>query len=396
MKIVFFHRFFFPDTSATSQILSDLAFHLAARGREVHVVTGRTSEGDAPLEIVRGVVIHRVADAMPGPHGLLERSMAYAHFVREARNAAVRLLSRGDTAVIKTDPPMSSAAFGPLAVKRGARMVAWLQDIFPEIAIEYGIPGMRAAAPMLKRWRDRSLALAESVIVIGDRMAQHVRALGCVPPERLHVVHNWADGGAVVPIARDGNRLRHEWKLDGRFVVAYSGNLGRVHEFETILQAASRLRAETGLRFLFIGRGPRLEEVQARVALEGLPNVEFRPHQPRSRLPESLGAADVHLSVLPARFEGLVVPSKVYGVMAAGRPTIFVGDVAGETAHILRLAEAGVTVGSGDPAHLASEIARLKDDIPERKRMGANARAAFEAHYNMPLALARWEAILRG
>lgn len=394
MKIVFFHRFFFPDTSATSQVLSDLAFHLAARGREVHVVTSRTPEGDAPSETVRGVAIHRVADAMTGPHNLFERGMAYARFVREARKAAVRLLSPGDVAVVKTDPPMSSAAFGKLAAKRGARVVAWLQDIFPEIAVEYGVPGMRAAAPLLKRSRDRSLQLAESVVVIGERMAAHVRSLGCVAPERLHVVHNWADGAAIVPVERARNALREEWRLQGQFVVGYSGNLGRVHEFGTILRAAARLREHPGVRFLFVGRGPRLAEVRARVAREKLGNVEFQPHQPRSRLAESLGAPDVHLSVLPPRFEGLVVPSKIYGVMAAGRPAIFVGDVTGETARILRHADAGVTVATGDADALANEIVRLQEDSPEAERLGANARAAFEARYDMPLALARWEAIL--
>jgi glycosyltransferase involved in cell wall biosynthesis len=188
--------------------------------------------------------------------------------------------------------------------------------------------------------------------------------------------------------------LRREWQLGDEFVVEYSGNLGRVHEFETLLDAARRLRSEGDVRFLVVGRGPRLAEVQARVAAEGLPNFRFEPHQDRARLSESLGVGDVHISVLRPEFEGLVHPSKLYGIMAAGRPTIFVGRVTGETARILEEADAGLAVECGDGAALAAAILRLKGDFTGRTAMGARARRAFETRYDMPIALDRWRALL--
>jgi colanic acid biosynthesis glycosyl transferase WcaI len=395
MRLVFFNRFFFPDTSATSQILTDLAFHLAAAGREVHVVTSSVPGGMASTEVIRGLTVHRVAHSVAGPHGIARRGIAYLAYYAGARRAAARLLRAGDVAIVKTDPPLLSAAIAPIAQARGARFVVWLQDLFPEVAREYGIPGMSGpGGSVLRALRNRSLARADRVVAIGDRMAQRVRALRCVPDERLEVIHNWADGDAIVPVARDSNPLRREWGLRDKFVVGYSGNLGRVHEFGTILDAATKLRGHEEIHFVFIGRGPRLEEVRRRVSREALANVSFRPHQDRRLLAQSLGVADVHLSVLQSEFEGLVHPSKVYGIMAAGRPTVFIGEPAGETGMILARAAGGTTVATSDADALAREIRRLCDDPTERERMGRSARDAFEACYDMKHGLRRWEAAL--
>lgn len=395
MRIVFFNRFFHPDSSATSQILSDLAFHLAGRGHDVHVVTSVVPNGEKTVEVVRGVTIHRVARAPQGPHGLARRALAYLDYYRGARRAARELVRRGDTVVLKTDPPLLSSALGSLSHRGGAKVVVWLQDVFPEIAREYGVPGARGlTGALLRSMRDRSLATADAVVAICDRMAARIRALGCVDAGRLHVVHNWAHGEEVIPIAHEENSLRRAWGLEDKFVVGYSGNLGRVHEFDTMLEAAARLAAAQDVVFLVIGRGPRLAEVQARVQREGLSNVRFQPLQARAMLRESLGLPDVHLSVLRPEFEGLVMPSKLYGIMAAGRPTIFVGDPAGETATILAQTRSGVTVRSGDAEGLVAAIRALREDSERRSRVGKAARAAFDEQYAMPLALARWEALL--
>lgn len=396
MRVLFFNRFFHPDTSATSQIVSDLAFHLAAAGHEVHAITSRTASDQPKEELVRGVRIHRVADAAGGPRSLVQRAVAYIAYYTFARRLARRLVQAGDICVVKTDPPMLSAALGPIVKKRGATLVVWLQDVFPEIAREYGLPGMGPTlGSVIYGLRNKSLALADAVVAIGEHMAKRV-AGALHSPARLVIIHNWADGDAIRPVERSRNPLRQEWALDDKFVVGYSGNLGRVHEFETMLGAASLLLQDPGVRFAIIGRGPRLGEVKERVQASGLTNVVFREHQARDRLALSLSVPDVHLSVLQPRFEGLVHPSKLYGIMAAGRPTIFVGDREGQTAEILRDCNAGLTVASGDSHQLARAIARLRDDEPLRQRMGKAAREAFDNLYAMPIAFRKWEELLRG
>jgi glycosyltransferase involved in cell wall biosynthesis len=393
MKIVFFNRFFPPDASATSQILSDLAFHLAETGTEVHVVTSRIPGAHSFFEQVKGVSVHRVSDAMPGPHGLAHKARAYVRYYAGARRAAKSLVAAGDTVVLKTDPPMLSSVITTLAVARGARVVVWLQDLFPEVAQKYRIPGMRGpVGALLRRIRNHSLARAESVVVIGDEMARLVSAFE--PTARVHVIHNWADGRSVYPVNTMNVSLRKEWNLEGKFVVGYSGNLGRVHEFETILSAALQLRECDDIVFLIIGRGPRLAAVREAVACAGLRNVRFHLPQERGVLAQSLGIANVHLSVLRPEFEGLVHPSKLYGILAAGRPTIFIGSLEGETARILQRHECGVSVASGDGKALAASIIRLRDEPGLAAAMGQRARSSFEAAYDMPIALDKWARLL--
>lgn len=394
MRIVFFNRFFYPDISATSQMLSDLAFHLAERV-EVHVVTS-ASKGSAALETVRRVTIHRVAPAASGPHSLARRAWDYLRYYIGARAALRRIVRPGDIVVAKTDPPLLSVALGPLAKAKGASLVVWLQDLFPEVAAQYGIPAIGGAlGGRLRKGRDASLSLADAVVAIGERMAARLLQSGCVAPGRLRVIHNWADGRALVPLGSAPNELRARWGLQDKFVVGYSGNLGRVHEFDTLLGAAARLRSEAGIAFLIVGAGPRLAQVRERAAAGNLANVRFEPLQERDCLPQSLAAADVHVSILQPQFEGLVVPSKLYGIMAVGRPSIFIGDLAGETAGILRAADAGVSVARGDADGLAHAILRLRDSPLERGRLGANARNAFEAKYEMRKALAQWDSLLK-
>jgi len=396
MKLIFFNRFFHPDTSATSQMLSDLAFHLASRGVDVHVVTSRSTEaGTASLERVRGVTIHRVSTAPGAPHGLPRRALAYAGFYRAARRAAAELAEPGDVVVLKTDPPLLGAAVSRVALRKGAKVVNWIQDLFPEVAERHGIPGARGLlGALLRRIRNRSLRLASRIVVIGDQMAAHVEKQNGIDPGKIVVIHNWADGRVIQPLPPASNAFRKGWALNGAFVVGYSGNLGRVHEFDTLLDAAKLLSAERDICFLFVGRGPRLDEVRRRVEAEGMANVRFEPPQSRESLSQSLGVADVHVSTLLPCFEGLVHPSKLYGVMAAGRPTLFIGDERGETARILDRDGAGVSVATGNSEGVAREIRALRDDPARRQAMGEHARQALDAKYDMRIALSQWESLL--
>jgi glycosyltransferase involved in cell wall biosynthesis len=243
----------------------------------------------------------------------------------------------------------------------------------------------------LQRARNRSLADADRVVAIGEAMADRIAAEG-IASERLRVIHNWADGAAIVP--REQSALRAKWGLSDVFVAQYSGNLGRVHEFDTLLDAASLLRDDPSIRFVIVGQGPRHAGVRERAEREQLRNVTFLPLQPRGDLAESLGVGDVHVSVLDPRFDGLVLPSKLYGILAAGRPVVFIGDPRGESATLIASHGCGVSARSGDAPALAAALRTLRDDTGARLAMGRRAREAFERDYDMPIALSRWRDVL--
>lgn len=400
MKVIFVNRFFHPDHSATSQLVSDLAFHLAQHGWEVAVIASRLRYEDAAQayaarERISGVEVFRVRTSRFGRFFLPGRAIDYLTFYLAAGWRLLRLARPGDLVVAKTDPPLISVLAARIAAHRGARLVNWVQDLFPEIAVALGVTWLGGRlGQWLRNLRNGSLARAEPSVVIGDTMAERLLAEG-VPRSRVCVIHNWVDGEAIRPLGHAVNPLRKQWDLDGRFVVGYSGNLGRVHECATLVSAAERLKRQGDIVFLFIGGGVLLRTLQRECAERGLENVRFQPYQPRERLRESLGACDVHLIVLRPEVEGLVVPSKFYGVAAAGRPTLFVGDQRGEVARIIGKAQAGLSVCTGDGQGLADAILKLRLDPGYLEQMGRNARTVFEERYARDKAFAQWEGVLR-
>jgi glycosyltransferase involved in cell wall biosynthesis len=445
-RCIFVNRYFHPDHSASSQLLSDLAFALAAQGKAVAVITSR-QHYDAPevrlpsRETVRRVEVHRVWTTSFGRHYLVGRTMDYVTFYLSAATSLWRLLRKGGIVVAKTDPPMLSILAVPVARLRGAKVVNWLQDIFPEVAESLGLGRGRIARAVfggLRALRNRSLHHAAMNVVVGERMADKLEALG-IDRTRIRIISNWADGTLINQIAHPDNPLRATWGLEGKFVVGHSGNLGRAHDYTTLLDAIARLEADrvpeksgrpfqnmasvgaealerrrfqTGIPsvavtggergpqrlpdilWLFIGGGANYRVFEAEVRRAGLTSVQFQPYQPRERLSESLCAADVHLVSLKPELEGLIVPSKYYGIAAAGRAAIFVGDADGEIGRILAQADAGCVVAPGDGVGLAACVADFAKSPQRVSEMGSRARSLFAQRFDVTHAVVSWTSLL--
>ncbi|MGO9171309.1 MAG: glycosyltransferase family 4 protein [Rhodomicrobium sp.] len=426
MKILFVNRFFFPDHSATSQMLSDLAFHLAKAGHEIEIITSsRTYDGTEKLkarETVGGVKVVRLPVTGFGRAKLLGRSLDYLSFYLAAFFSLLWRVRTGDIVVAKTDPPMLSVLTAPLCALKGACQINWLQDLFPEVAAALGEgPSalQKAAMALLRAARNASLKSARLNIVIGEAMAARLKSLG-VSESRIGIIQNWADGALIRPIAPQNNPLRKAWGLEEAFVIGYSGNLGRAHDIGTFLAAIEALEdyalapdqpatpaAKPGpafsadarlpqarLCFLFTGGGVQMEALKREVMRRKFKSVLFRPYQPRALLSESLSLPDVHLISLKPGLEGLIVPSKYYGIAAAGRPAIFVGHEAGEIAKMLCGSATGFAVREGDGEGLARAILALAEDKDLAALQGRGARQLFEAELDFPIAAAAWQKAL--
>lgn len=398
-KIVFVNRFFSPDQSASSQLLSDLATALVSYGLTVHVICSRQLHDDpaarlSPLESVGGVTVHRVWTTRFGRARLLGRALDYATFYWSSASAMLRLLRRADTVVAKTDPPLISVVAMAAAKLRGARLVNWLQDIFPEVASLLGAnPLPRPIDLLLRRCRDRSLRYARVNVVLGERMRERLQWIG-IPTDLICVIQNWAELDPARPKPVERSALRFQTGLDGKFVVCYSGNLGRAHEFDTLLEAAVSLRGETDIAFLMIGGGVGMSRLTEIVEERGLTNFSFLPHQPRELLSDALAAADVHWVSLRPELEGFIVPSKFYGILAAARPVIFIGDSDGELAREIRACSCGTTVAVGDAESVAQVLKRWKSDPPLREHMGQRGHQRYRELYGARRAFDQWVPIL--
>jgi len=398
-KTVFVNRYFYPDHSATSQLLSDLAFELAHENTDVHVLTSRQRYDDADARLVaeencQGVHVHRVWTSRFGRNSLLGRALDYLTFYFSAAGCLWRILRRGDVVVAKTDPPLISVIAMVMAKLRGAQLINWVQDLFPEVAEALDVRVVHASAPLLRSLRNISLRAATRNVVLGERMAARLLTLG-VAPNAVTIIHNWSDADVVHPVIPSENVLRDAWSLRDKFVIGYSGNMGRAHEFKTLIDAAEQCQGDTRIVFLFIGSGAQRPLIEKMVANRGLTNVLFKPYQPREQLALSLSVPDVHVISLMPELEGLIVPSKFYGIAAAGRPTLFIGDTDGEIARILHASHCGVAASIGDVAAVTRAINRWAYDQPElAEAQGKNARHLFEQQFTQSCAFSAWRQVL--
>ena len=289
----------------------------------MHVLTGPHPD-EPPVARTDDVWIHRVPGLSFSRDSHVRRALAYLSLYPRLLSRAL-LLPPPDVIVTKTDPPMLKVLGPVLGRLTGATTVHWAQDLYPEVAEALDvIPAKGWLANTMRSLSTWALHGHDHVVAVGRCMKRRIEARG-IAPEKISVIPNWAPD-TVHPVPHDQNAFRKAQGWEDKTVVMYSGNMGLAHPFEVILDAAEQLRDERpDMVFAFVGEGPRKVWIAEQVATRGLSNVQLLPFQPKARLAESLSAADVHLVTMQPEVEGLVVPSKVYGVLAAGRPCVFLG-----------------------------------------------------------------------
>jgi colanic acid biosynthesis glycosyl transferase WcaI len=383
------NRFYAPDHSATAQLLTDLAEAYARAGGAATIITSRLRYDDPGAnlparEIINGVIICRVWTSRFGRANLIGRSVDYATFYVLASLALLREAHAHDTILANTDPPFVSLPTAVVARLKRAHLVNWCHDLFPEIAAALGHRWVRGVfGKSLLALRNWSLRQARTNIVLCEGMRNHLIAQG-VTPTRLQVIHNW-------PNARIRPLPRHAGE---RFTIAYSGNLGRAHDVDAIIALVERTDSISDLAWLFIGGGAGYDRLKQVAGQRALGTIMFEPPVASSGLSESLARADLHLVSLDPTCEGLMMPSKLYGIMAAGRPALFLGSPEGAVARILQAHDAGITLDSTRPDAYVPTIRSLKEDPVRLAAMARNARLAFERHYNADRSLKAWKDIL--
>ena len=383
MKICFFNRSYWPDQAATGQFLTELAEDLVARyGSDVTVVAGRSLNAARPeagrgmrvvtRETRRGVDIRRAVGTTLHPGHFAARASNYVSYFGAATVASFAV-GRPDVVVSLTDPPIVGLAALWTARRTGARFVFLCEDIFPEVATLLEDFHNSAVNSALERINRHLLRNADGIIALGDRMRRRLVEEKGADPARVHIIHNWADCDAIVPGPKD-NAFSREHELADRFVLMHSGNVGMSQNLEVLVEAADRLRSKERLTIAIVGDGSKRRALEEMTAARGLTNVRFLPYQPKALLHDSFAAADVFLVSLKAGIEGFIVPSKVYGILAAGRPYIAATDPSSEPAQIARENGCGLVATPGDPAALAEAIATMYDDPAMTREMGTRAR----------------------
>ena len=400
--LLFVNLHYYPDVASTGQHLTDLAEHLAEKGWRVEVLSGcgRYTAGRLGLpgrEERNGVRIRRLLGTTFGRGTFFGRLLDYASFYIRA----VLLLLFGPRyggVVYLTTPPLL-AFLGRLArLLRGQRYAVWSMDLHPDAEFAAGLIRAQSLVGRVLAWANASaMRHADFVVDLGAYMKRRIVQMG-VPEARTHTVHVWSSSDEVEPLPIAENPLRAELGLRDKFVVMYSGNAGLVHDFRDILVAMRLLRDESGIHFLFVGDGPRRDAIEAFAAEHDLRNFEYRDYFPREHLRWSLTLADAHLISLRAAFVGISVPGKLYGIMASGRPALFVGPRQCESADTIRENECGLVFDPAEPgagAALAQTIREWSRDRTPAELLGRNGRQAFVRRFERAISCEAFEGVLR-
>lgn len=387
-----FNQYYHPGIEATAHLLTELCEELA-RDHDVTVITGRLRdhEDEPDYESRNGVEIVRVHSTSFDRAPLTRRALNYFTYLGRALRRGLRA-PQPSVVLCMTDPPMVGDVAWFVARRRRVPLVVISQDVFPEIAVRLG----RLTNPVLVRVLDVMtrfyLRRADRVVAIGESMRRRLQEKG-VKPNRLRVIPNWTDTTAITPADRN-NGWAHEHDLVDRFVVMHSGNIGHAQDLETLIRASTQLRDFDRLTVALVGFGARHAYYEKLVAQLGASAVRFLPYQPRELLSQSLSSADLHFVGLARGLAGYVVPSRLYGILAAGRPVLVSADEESETAQLVRTVGCGVVVPPGEPEQVATAIRSLAGGEHDLAEMGRRGRAYVETEAGRDAAFGRYRSLL--
>jgi glycosyltransferase involved in cell wall biosynthesis len=400
-RLVIINQYYFPDVSASGQLLHMLALELSRLGLEVAVFTAPPAYGpretwiECPRrETIEGVRIRRVWTTRLSKDRLLGRLLNITVFVAQATPRA--LFSRSDQIhVYTTSPPFIGMVGGGVSLLRRHPYVILLHDAYPQVAVWVGT--IRRGSVVERVWHAVNrfaYQRATATIVLCEAAKHLICRTYDVPPERVHVIHNWADGDQLKPKSKQASAFAREYRLVEPFTVLYSGNLGLYYDFETILDAAERLRGDA-FRLVLIGAGGKKAWLEREIAARHLDNVLLLPYQPLEQLPESLTACDASLVTIARGIEGISFPSKLYSALAAGKPVLALCEPQSELRRIVEEGDAGLWAEVGDGEGAAARIRDMMRAPQRCAEQGRNARLLFEQRFTREHAARAYAEVLR-
>jgi colanic acid biosynthesis glycosyl transferase WcaI len=379
VHILILNEYYPPDTSATAKMAVLVAETLAQR-HQVTVVAGRPSydpEEYYPFAFLRrdtrnNVMVERVGSTAYPRHKMRRRVSNYLSYLALAVPRALTI--RPDVVLAMTDPPVAGIAGAFVARIARRSFVYNIRDLYPDMALGGDIV---QPSKWIERWESlhrRALRQATRVIVLGDDMRDRILSKG-ISPERVVVVR---DGTSVpAPMPDPNHRIVEELRCGFPFVVLHAGNLGFYGAWGTLLKAAELLRNEK-IGFVFIGDGANRASLESDAG--GATNVRFLPFRPAEQIPHVMMAGDLHIVTVRRGLEGVVVPSKLYSILAAGRPVLAVAAPESDVARIVVEYGCGIAVNPDNPAAVAAAICELRDDPVKLAAMGCRSREAAKKY----------------
>lgn len=408
-RIAILSLVFPPDGVSTAQIMGDLALDLRALGHEVEVMTTTPhynqdldAEARQPLRKHWGRLLQKSDfDGIPVYHVLMPRKGAsiarrllpWAGFHLLSTIAGALLLSKPDVIIVPSPPLTIGVSAWLLGAVLRALFIYNVQEIYPDVAISLGAIRNKLLIRLLYRLESFVYNRATAITVIAPRMAEQLLSKG-VPASKVHVIPNFVDTEAFQPGDKD-NDFSRQYGVHDKFLVTYAGNMGPGQNLETFIEAAALLQNEPRIHFMMMGGGMLQAKLEQKVADRALSNFTFLPHQPYSLVPQIYAASDLNLVPQAPGITDVAVPSKVYRIMACGRPVLASTFADSDLAKLVEEARCGMVASAGSPQDLASTILEARQQ-PERLRtMGQAGRQHVVAHYSRQTVARRYHELVQ-
>jgi colanic acid biosynthesis glycosyl transferase WcaI len=390
-RVLVLNQYYWPGVEATAHLLSELCEALVSEF-DVTVVTGMVAGAEEAGRTEKdGVQIVRVGSTAYDRSRLSLRAANYLTYLGLSLWEGLQV-DRPDVVLCMTDPPVIADLALVLARRFDVPLVVVSQDVFPEVAVALKRLDNPAVVELLRLATRLYLKRADRVVAIGDTMRERLVEKGA-DRERIIVIPNWTDTSDLEPQPRD-NAWAREHELHDKFVVMHSGNIGHAQDLDTLIRAATFLRDLDDLRIVLIGGGARRDELKELAKVLEVEQVVFMGYQPRELLADSLSSADVHVVGLARGLSGYVVPSRLYGVLAVGRPVLAAAEPDSETAKAIDEVGAGVVVPPGRPELLARAIRRAYDGEFDLDEMGRRGREWVAGEGDRRIAIDRYRQLL--
>ncbi len=384
MKILLLNQFYRPDVAATGQLLGDLASSLSGAGHDVYVLCSRKAYGNGrhryrAYEEMDGIHIIRMGTFGFGHGTIIGRVADYLSFYLLTLCKTL-CLPKMDVCIALTTPPFIGLIGVLLQRLRGTRLLLWTMDLYPEVAAAFGVLRRQGwLYGLLMRISRYLYDQASDLISLGDVMTQRLIEAGA-SPHKIHTIPNWVPNESVLPMDKHQSPLHREWGLNDETTVMYSGNLGLGHDLSSIIRGIHTLKATTRIRLLIVGDSKGIGALREQIRTDTVDDIDFHGPVPLDQLQDSLALGDIQIVSQRPGTEGLIVPSKLFGILAAGRPVLFIGPENCETADLIQRSGAGFIVPPGDTAAVTRILNRLVDNPFLRRTMGLRARRYYETH----------------
>jgi glycosyltransferase involved in cell wall biosynthesis len=306
-------------------------------------------------------------------------------------------IRRGDIVISATNPPLLPYLAAVACKMRGARFILLVHDVYPEVLTRLNIlKADSLAARLLNRASRWLYGKAERIVVLGRDMRDLVQSKLDHKSRHIILIPNWGNTDAIHPMPSSQNRLLKNMNLTGKFVVQYCGNIGRTHGIEDILATAEILSHDQSIHFLLIGWGAKKKWAIQRQAERNIRNLTILDPLPPEDLCEGLNACSVSIISLAQGMSGISVPSRIYNVLASGKPILAVCDADSELASVVREERAGWVIPPGQPDAIASCLLEAQTSPGLLIEMGRRARRAAQSKYTMQKIVAQYKTAIEG